>query len=847
MLRRVTMAGLLLSSSLAPAASDRAGTFVGWGATSLLTTNSPESVGAITQVSAGGFHALALRVDGTVAAWGNGLDGQTNVPPDLTNAIAVSAGGRHSLALRADGTVVAWGRSQAGQTNVPTGLDGVVAISAGSDHSVALRSNGVVIAWGASPALANVPASATNIVAIAAGESATLVLRFDGTVLAWGTSTYGITNLPASLTNVTGISLRLNHGLAVRSNGTVVAWGGDNAQGQNTVPPTLTNAIAVSAGSLHSLAMRADGTLVAWGMSTSGQTTIPTALTNVGSFSAGNAINLAVDLAPRFVVRPPTPLTLAIGQSNTLSVTVLSGSPATLQWFFNTTPLPGATNHNFTITNFVTGQAGIYTAVASNLYTTVSAATIVRLSNAPTVQVNGLLIGGGDLVLTNSATITLTATTNAYVKLYYTLDGSEPDFTSSAYSSAFVTSNNATIRAVAYNTLVTDKAEAAPVALQVIPTYPLTTNAPGGSIAVTQAANHPPNSYLSNTLVTLTATPNPGWAFMYWTGAVSSTDNVINVLMDQPRTLDAVFGTTLNLFTNGYGHIVSDPPTGPFPYGSLVTLTALPMETNYFFGWAGGLSGFTNAINLTVTSAAGITALFGALNSNQVSLVALPVGGGSLSFSPARNVYTNGEIVTISALSASNRVFSFWSGAASGSVNPLVVTLNASQTIYGNFIPGTPPEAPVFTELPGGRSLSVGGNTVLSAQVAGLGAMSYQWRRNGFQLGGATGANLELTNVTVAQAGLYDLIVANSYGAITSPVTPVALFGMEFVASPEQLLPLLVIDCAPGAQFQIQHLADLSLTNWTLLAPITLTGARHYFVDSPPTNAPQRFYRLVPQ
>jgi hypothetical protein len=89
--------------------------------------------------------------------------------------------------------------------------------------------------------------------------------------------------------------------------------------------------------------------------------------------------------------------------------------------------------------------------------------------------------------------------------------------------------------------------------------------------------------------------------------------------------------------------------------------------------------------------------------------------------------------------------------------------------------------------------------------------------------------------------------VANSYGAITSPVTPVALFGLEFVASPGQSLPLLVIDCAPGAQFQIQHLADLSLTNWTLLAPVTLTGPRHYFVDSPPTNALQRFYRLVPE
>jgi hypothetical protein len=847
MFRRAGVAGLLWWSGCALPASELPGLYTAWGSTNLITTNSPVELGAVTQVSAGGFHAVAVRVDKTVVAWGENGNGQTNVPPTVTNVIAISAGARHSLALRADGTVVAWGYNQFGQTNVPAGLGGVVAVSAGADHSVGLRSNGTVVAWGATLALTNVPSSATNIMAIAAGSSGTLALRSNGTVVAWGANTYAITNLPVSLTNVTAISAGLNHCLALRSNGTVVAWGGDNAYGQNAVPATLTNAIAVSAGWLHSLVRRADGTMLAWGLATSGQTIIPPALTNVSSFSAGNTLNLAVDLAPRFVSRPPTPVTLAAGQSNLLSVAYLSGSPVTLQWYFNNTPLAGATDLNFVITNFAPAQAGVYTAVASNLYAAASAVTIVRLSNAPTVQVNGLLIGGGGVLRTNSATITLTATTNAYANLYYTLDGTEPSFTSLPYTAAFVTSNSANIRAAAFNALVTDKAEAAPVQLQIIPTYPLTTNAPGGSITVAPAANLNPNAYLSNTLVTLTATPSNGWSFMYWTGAVTSTASVINVLMDQPRNLQAVFGTTLNLFTNGYGHVVSDPPVGPFPYGSTVTLTALPGATNYFFGWAGILGGFANPVKLTVNNASGLTALFGVLNANQVSLVALPVGGGNLSISPARNVYTNGEVVTLTALSVSNRVFSFWSGDASGSVNPLSLTLDTSKIVYGNFIPGVPPEAPVFTQLPGGRSLSAGGSTVWSVQATGPGALSYQWRRNETLVGGATAASLALTNVTAAQAGLYDVIVANSFGAITSPVAPLALFGMEFVASPTQPLPLLMVDCAPGAQFQLQYTADLRLTNWALLTPITLTHERYYFVDSPATTVPQRFYRLVPE
>src|SRR5688572_15234585 len=102
-IRRSGIVGLFLWTTCSLLAIEPPGIFAGWGITNLVTTNSPAIVGPITQISAGGFHALALRTNQTVAAWGEGLNGQTNVPPDLTNAIAVSAGAQHSLALRSDG------------------------------------------------------------------------------------------------------------------------------------------------------------------------------------------------------------------------------------------------------------------------------------------------------------------------------------------------------------------------------------------------------------------------------------------------------------------------------------------------------------------------------------------------------------------------------------------------------------------------------------------------------------------------------------------------------------------------------------------------------------------------
>jgi hypothetical protein len=46
--------------------------------------------------------------------------------------------------------------------------------------------------------------------------------------------------------------------------------------------------------------------------------------------------------------------------------------------------------------------------------------------------------------------------------------------------------------------------------------------------------------------------------------------------------------------------------------------------------------------------------------------------------------------------------------------------------------------------------------------------LSYQWRRNGANLAGATSATLSLTGVTTNQAGNYTVVVNNSVGSVTS-------------------------------------------------------------------------------
>lgn len=143
-------------------------------------TSTPVSVSGlfnIVAVSAGTHFSAALHADGTVWTWGSGSSGQLGngttastqpTPakvPGLTGVIAITAGGYHALALKSDGSVWAWGHNSYGQlginstgyATVPTQvrsematniLADIRAISASSFSSFAIDGGGRVHAWG---------------------------------------------------------------------------------------------------------------------------------------------------------------------------------------------------------------------------------------------------------------------------------------------------------------------------------------------------------------------------------------------------------------------------------------------------------------------------------------------------------------------------------------------------------------------------------------------------------------------------------------------------------------------------------------------------------------------------
>lgn len=77
-------------------------------------------------------------------------------------------------------------------------------------------------------------------------------------------------------------------------------------------------------------------------------------------------------------------------------------------------------------------------------------------------------------------------------------------------------------------------------------------------------------------------------------------------------------------------------------------------------------------------------------------------------------------------------------------------------------------EGPTISMQPSSESLCFGTSTALMVLATGSPAPTYQWRKDGTDLAGATGSTLALTNVALADGGDYDVVITNSCGDVTS-------------------------------------------------------------------------------
>ncbi|MFM1768702.1 MAG: hypothetical protein RJA22_1231 [Verrucomicrobiota bacterium] len=82
--------------------------------------------------------------------------------------------------------------------------------------------------------------------------------------------------------------------------------------------------------------------------------------------------------------------------------------------------------------------------------------------------------------------------------------------------------------------------------------------------------------------------------------------------------------------------------------------------------------------------------------------------------------------------------------------------------------PTLPPALPSFTEQPLGRVAATGSRVTFQVSACGTRPFTYQWRKNGSTLPGATNASLILPAVQAADAATYTVVVGNAAGSALS-------------------------------------------------------------------------------
>ncbi len=80
------------------------------------------------------------------------------------------------------------------------------------------------------------------------------------------------------------------------------------------------------------------------------------------------------------------------------------------------------------------------------------------------------------------------------------------------------------------------------------------------------------------------------------------------------------------------------------------------------------------------------------------------------------------------------------------------------------------PTAPSISSQPQSQTVTVGDNVTFSVSASGTGALSYQWKKNGAAVGGATNSSFNIGSAQNGDAGNYTVDVSNSVGTATSNV-----------------------------------------------------------------------------
>ena len=234
--------------------------------------------------------------------------------------------------------------------------------------------------------------------------------------------------------------------------------------------------------------------------------------------------------------------------------------------------------------------------------------------------------------------------------------------------------------------------------------------------------------YHHDTIVTLTATADPGSAFVEWGGACAGVASTCSVTMDEAKSVSASFTLRHTLAVTVAGSTegaVTSTPVGidcgadceeTFDDGESVALTATANPNAVFIEWSGDCASFDTATicDLAMDGAKSATATFKPTHAVDVTIESISVGTGEVLITPLSNApdgrYISGTLVRLEEIPSPNSEFVEWGGDCVGtpSTNDCVLLMDGDKSVTATFV------------AVHGLTVSVGGAGLVTSDPAGV-------------------------------------------------------------------------------------------------------------------------------
>jgi uncharacterized repeat protein (TIGR02543 family) len=422
--------------------------------------------------------------------------------------------------------------------------------------------------------------------------------------------------------------------------------------------------------------------------------------------------NLTLTIVPAVTLTPPTITTqpasqsVAAGANVTFSVVAGGSAPLRYQWRFNAGSIAGATNASYTINNVQTNQAGNYSVLVSNAAGNVTSANATLTVQPPAVA---------------------------------------PSITTQPQSQTIIAGQTATFTVAATGTT--------PLAYQWLFNSASITGASSSSFNATQAGNY--QAVVANSAGSVTSL------------VANLTVLVPPTIVTQPQSQSIVAGNAATFTVTATG-------TVPLSYqwllngATLAGMTSASLVTTQ----AGGYSVVVSNVAGMVTSATATLAV-----------LAAPVAP-TITTQPQSQTVPAGTSATFTVVASGTQPLSYqWrlnGTSIAGAASPSLVTTQAGNySVIVSNVAGTATSttatltvqsavAPTISTQPASLTIMEGGTATFTVVANGTAPLSYQWRRDGVAVPGATSATYSWGNCQTNQAGQYSVVVSNAAGSVTS-------------------------------------------------------------------------------